>query len=92
MTGTNLLVHIVFSTKARERTISNEYRERLYSYIGGIIRSEGAEASCIGGVEDHIHFALKIKSNQALSDLIRKIKANSSKWIKEHQFSRKRFA
>ena len=91
-TLTNLLVHIVFSTKGREPIISNEYRGRLYSYIGGIIRSEGAEPLCIGGVEDHVHVATKIKSNHALSDLVRKIKANSSKWINDNHLSRGRFA
>ena len=86
-TLTNLLVHVVFSTKGREPIITDEYRKRLYSYIGGIIRSEGAEPLAIGGIADHIHLATKIKSNHALSDLVRKLKANSSKWINENRLS-----
>ena len=91
-TLTNLLVHVVFSTKEREPHISDKYRERLYAYMGGIIRSEGADPLAIGGTADHIHFVAKIKSNHALADLVRKIKANSSKWINENQLSKGRFA
>ena len=91
-TLTNLLAHIVFSTKGREPVISEEFRKRLYAYIGGIIRSEGAESLSIGGTEDHIHLVIKISSSHALSDIVRKIKANSSKWINENHFLRGKFS
>ena len=91
-TLTNLLVHVIFSTKDRKPIISDQYRERLYAYIGGIIRNEGAEPLALGGTADHIHFVAKIKSNQSLSDLVRKIKANSSKWINENNLTKEKFA
>ncbi len=91
-TLTNLLVHVIFSTKGRNPLISNEFRERLYAYIGGIIRNEGATPLAIGGTADHIHFAAKVKSNQALSDLARKIKANSSNWINKNDLTKEKFA
>ncbi len=91
-TLTNLLVHVVFSTKGREPIIFNEYSERIYSYIGGIIRSEGAEPLAIGGIEDHVHLVLKIRATHCLSDLVRKIKANSSKWVNENNLSSRKFA
>jgi REP element-mobilizing transposase RayT len=83
---------VVFSTKGREPIISEEYRERLYSYIGGIIRNEGAEPLAIGGIADHVHLAIKIRSTHCLSDLVRMIKANSSKWINESNLSKCKFA
>ncbi len=91
-TLTNLLVHVVFSTKGRETTITDEYREKLHNYIGIIIRGEGAQPLSVGGMPDHIHIAMKYKSNQALSDMVRKIKANSSKWVNQKRFIKKRFA
>ncbi len=91
-TLTNLLVHVVFSTKERELDITDNYRERLYAYIGGIIRRDGAQSLSIGGMPDHIHLAMKTRSNQPLSDLVRKIKANSSKWINDNQFCGNKFA
>jgi len=91
-TLTNLLTHIVFSTKERHPMITDQYRKRLYAYVGGIIRHEGAEPLTIGGTEDHLHIAVKIKSSMALSDLVRKIKANSSRWINEKRFCQGKFA
>jgi putative transposase len=91
-TLTNLLFHVVFSTKGREPIIADRYRGRLYTYIGGIIRSVDAQSLSIGSMPDHIHLAIKIRSNQALSELVRKIKANSSKWINENRFCKKKFS
>jgi REP element-mobilizing transposase RayT len=90
-TLTNLLVHVVFSTKGREPIITDKYQARLHAYIGGIIRNEGAKLLSIGSMPDHVHLAIKIRSNQPLSELVRKIKANSSKWINENQFCRNKF-
>ena len=46
----------------------------------------------IGGVENHVHILLGIKPNLALSDLVREIKANSSRFINEKRFVRGKFA
>ena len=57
MTGTytNFLYHIVFSTKNRELFIDDTYKERLYEYVGGIIRAKKGNLMCIGSLQDHIH-------------------------------------
>jgi len=91
-TLTNLLVHVVFSTKGREPIIASDCGGRLYSYIGGIIRSEGAEPLAIGGTADHLHLAVKIGADQALSDLVRKVKANSSRWANDKRLAKGKFA
>jgi putative transposase len=54
-TLTNLLYHIVFSTKNREPIITAPIRPNLYKYMGGIIRSEGGTLLEIGGIADHVH-------------------------------------
>src|ERR1051325_8223658 len=82
-TYTNLLYHIVFSTKERRQLIKPAIEERLYKYIGGIIRGLGGIELEIGGVDDHIHILAKFKPTIALSDAVRDIKANSSKWLNE---------
>ncbi len=68
---TNLLVHIVFSTKNRDPIIKNDFKDDLYSYIGGIIKSEAGKLICIGGMPDHIHLLVKYKQAQSMSDLVR---------------------
>ncbi|MFY9823283.1 MAG: IS200/IS605 family transposase [Thermoanaerobaculia bacterium] len=76
----NLLFHIVFSTKDRLPLIHGNLREPLYEYMGGIIRGEGGILLEIGGVPDHVHLIAKSKADIALSGLVGRIKAGSSKW------------
>jgi REP element-mobilizing transposase RayT len=90
-TYTNLLYHIVFSTKDREPTISSDIKGELYRYVGGIIRDEGGVQLEIGGIEDHVHILAKFKPSIAVSDMLRLIKANSSKWANSGK-SKRRFA
>jgi REP element-mobilizing transposase RayT len=58
---TNLLYHIIFSTKERQPLIKLEYQPRLYDYIGGIIRGVGGISLGIDGVEDHVHVFAKLR-------------------------------
>ena len=78
---TNLLYHIIFSTKERRPLITIDYQPRLYNYIGGVIR--GAEGISLGinGVEDHVHVLAKLRPNRALSDVLRDLKCNASGWM-----------
>lgn len=80
-TYTQLLFHIVFSTKERQPWLTADTRKRAYDYLGGAIRSEGGHSILIGGVEDHVHLFAKLRQDKAVSDVIRNIKANSSGWI-----------
>jgi putative transposase len=90
-TYTNLLFHIVFSTKRRTGLITPELEPDLYAYIGGVIRNQGGKLLDAGGMSDHVHLLLKSKPNVALSDLVRDIKANSSKWINESKWKIRKF-
>lgn len=85
MSGTysQLLLHVVTSTKGRARWISPEVAERLYPYIGGVIRAERGKLYEIGGVEDHLHLYFRWRPDGRLSDLMRVVKAGSSKWMHE---------
>jgi REP element-mobilizing transposase RayT len=84
-TLTNLLYHVVFSTKNRERLITQEIRNDLYRYMGGIITGENGILIEIGGSPDHIHIFLKLKPIHSLSEMMRKIKGNSSKWVNDQK-------
>jgi putative transposase len=80
-TYSQLLLHIVFSTKGRTPWITADVAERLYAYIGGIVRAEKGVLYTIGGVEDHVHLYLRWRADSSISDLMRTVKARSSKWI-----------
>ena len=82
-TYSQLLLHIVFSTKHREPFITPELAERLYPYMGGVVRAERGTLYDIGGVADHLHMYLRWRPDGKLSDLMRVVKAGSSKWVHE---------
>lgn len=80
-----LYTHIVFSTKGRENLINPAIEKRLYAYIIGICRKINCRVLAIGGTGNHIHLLIRLPVNQPLSDCMRTIKANSSRWVnKEH--------
>lgn len=82
-TYTNLLYHIVFSTKNRRSLVTKHLKDDLYAYMGGIVRGEGGTLLEIGGMADHVHLLVKLKPTLALSDFLRVLKSNSSKWANE---------
>ena len=90
-TFTNLLYHIVFSTKYRKPLINLAWQDELYGYIGGIVRNENGTLLNIGGVADHVHLLLKLRATVTISDLLRKVKANSSRWVNERSDMKQRF-
>lgn len=76
-------VHCVFSTKDRAPAIPEDKRETLWSYISGIGKNLGIELAAIGGMPDHLHLLIALPSDKKLSDVVRDLKANSSRWMRE---------
>jgi putative transposase len=77
----SLHYHVVFSTKNRESMIASEWRSRFYDYLGGIIRRLGGFPEGIGGVADHVHLLMGLKSTHCLADFMRELKKASSLWV-----------
>jgi len=80
---TQNILHVVFSTKDRARTITPEMQPRRWAYIGGICRKEDIPLRAIGGMEDHLHLLLQLPATYSLAKTILTIKANSSSWLRE---------
>ena len=78
-----LKLHVVFSTKNREPWLRADLRPRVFDYLGGVIRGERGVVHAIGGVDDHVHLCFGWRTDEAISVLMRKLKANSSGWIHE---------
>ena len=78
-----LTYHIVFATKYRKRSIADEFRQRLYEYLGGTLRAKKGQMIEVGGVEDHVHILATLSPALAVADVVRDVKANSSRWINE---------
>ena len=80
---TCLYYHIIFSTKRRLPLITTDLQQRLYDYIGGIIQHERERLTSAGGTNDHVHLLISLRAQTAVSDMLRLLKANSSKWVHE---------
>jgi len=90
-TFSNLVYHIVFSTKNRLPLIGPAERNSLYEYIGGIVRAERGALLEIGGMPDHIHLLVRFKPDFPVPAAVRTIKANSSRWWNERRGHNGRF-
>ena len=82
-TFTNLLFHIVFSTKNRQPLITPALRPELEKYLAGILHNKGGALLEIGTMLDHVHLLVKLRADATVSDVVRDLKANSSKWANE---------
>jgi REP element-mobilizing transposase RayT len=82
-TFSQIYIHIVFSVKGRQNLIQYKWKDELYKYICGIVNGQEQKVYAIGGMPDHLHLLISIKPNISISELVRDIKANSSKWANE---------
>jgi putative transposase len=83
-TYTCLHYHVIFSTKHRERWITQDIEQRIWEYLGGIARQNDLKPLMIGAVEDHIHMLLTVPPSLSVSDALKRIKGGSSGWVKEN--------
>ena len=75
-------VHLVFSTKNRERTIGDTIRRDLHAYLGGILRDLESPAIEINTEPDHAHLVFQLARTHALSDVVGQLKRGSTVWLK----------
>jgi putative transposase len=76
------LVHLVFSTKNRERLINDDLRSDLHAYMATVLKNMECPALIINSVEDHVHILFILHRTVALSSAVGKLKSSSSKWLK----------
>ena len=82
-TLTNLLVHVIFSTKQRQPFIHDALRPELHAYAAAVCAEDGAPVIVVGSATDHIHLVLRFRAEFALSDTVRALKSNTSRWINQ---------
>ncbi|HEX4413937.1 MAG TPA: IS200/IS605 family transposase [Lacipirellulaceae bacterium] len=81
-----LYLHIVFSTKDRTPYLQDHaFRERTHAYLKGICDNQDSPSLRVGGADDHIHILARLSKSVDVATLIRELKRDSSKWIKEEE-------
>jgi len=78
----NILVHLVFSTKNRRALICPEVEEDLWRYLSSICTAHDCQAHRVGGTVDHVHILCGLSRTVTVSNLVGQVKASSSKWMK----------
>jgi len=77
-----ILVHLVFSTKGRFPWLTDDLRDELHAYIGGIVENHKGTLLKAGSVGDHIHLLIAHPRTCSPAELVQEIKTGSSKWLK----------
>lgn len=80
----NILLHIVFSTKNREPFIDESIERDLFKYVATVARTLHCPTHGIGAADDQIHIACSLARTVSASKLIQEIKQDSSHWMKQH--------
>jgi putative transposase len=91
-TYTNLLTHIVFSTKDRLPYLRQERQPEVFQYMGGIVRELKGSALNINGIEDHVHMLVRLPASLSVAKAVEIVKTNSSRWSHECRVLHRTFA
>ncbi|MGH9760914.1 MAG: IS200/IS605 family transposase [Blastocatellia bacterium] len=91
-TYSQIIIQLVFAVEARQSLISPKHQEEVNKYITGIVRNKRSKMLAINGVPDHIHILIGLNPAQAISDLVRDIKADSNEWVNKKGWIRGRFS
>lgn len=86
-----IYVQFVFAVKYREAVVANEWKSTLFGVIGNLINETGCKTIIVNGVEDHVHCFLGLKPTVSISELMKTVKAKSSKYINDHNLTKSRF-
>ncbi|OBX24580.1 REP element-mobilizing transposase RayT [Gelidibacter algens] len=91
-TYTKIHIQAVFAVRNRQSLISAIWKDELYKYMTGIIQNHDHKVLQINGMPDHIHILFGMRPTQSLSDLIKQLKQDSSKWINQKDFVNGKFS
>ena len=91
-TYTQIYLHVVFAVEGRQNLIAPEHNDELQKYITGIVTGQKHKLIAINNMPDHLHLLVGLRPDAALSDLVRDVKAGSSKFINEKRWVMGRFS
>jgi putative transposase len=90
-TYSQINIQCVFAVKGRENNITKKFRNELHKYMSGILKNDNAYPLAVGGWLDHVHVFFELSPAIRVSDLMRMLKATSSKWINDNKLVQGKF-
>jgi REP element-mobilizing transposase RayT len=76
-------LHAIFSTKNRESSLADAWRDELFHVVGGAANNMGCQSLIVGGVADHVHMLFQLGRTITIADAVGKIKSTSSAWVNQ---------
>jgi len=86
-----MYIQAVFAVKYRQAIIEKAWKSKLLGVIGNLINESGCKTILVNGIEDHVHCFFGLKPTVGVSDLMKNVKAKSSKWVNENDLLKQRF-
>ena len=86
-----IYLQAVFAVKYRKAVIKKEWSQKLFGVIGNLINETDCKTIIVNGVEDHVHCFLGLKPVVSVSELMKTVKAKSSKYVNNHKLTLERF-
>ena len=86
-----IYLQTVFAVKYRKALINNEWKKELFGVLGHLINETNCKTLIVNGVEDHVHCFFGLKPVVSVSELMKTVKAKSSKFINDHSLTSERF-
>ena len=78
----SVYVHLIFHTKVTGSDMAEEHLPRIFQYINGVVQALSGYVYVVGGRPDHVHILTSLPATMSISDFVRTIKSNTSRWIK----------
>ena len=91
-TYTQICIQIVFAVEGRQNLLQAEHNDELQKYITGVVSGQNQKLLAINNMPDHVHLLIGLRADLSLSELVRDIKANSSRFINEKRWVNGRFS
>ena len=91
-TYTQIHIQTIFAVQNRKSLIDDEWKDDLYKYITAIIQNNDHKMLQINGMPDHVHILFGLRPVQSLSDLMKQVKQDSSKWINQNRLAKGKFS
>ena len=86
-----IYLQTVFAVKYRKAMVQKSWKEKLFAVIGNLINETGCKTIIVNGVEDHVHCFLGLKPVISVSELMKTVKAKSSKYVNDKNLTESRF-
>ncbi len=86
-----IYLQMVFAVKYHNAVIDKKWSSQLFGVIGNLINEANCKTLIINGVEDHVHCFVGLKPVVSVSELMKTVKAKSSKYINDHKLTQERF-